>query len=276
MKVAILLGIAYVLSATYAQDSTFEIICNSNPLMTKQVDNLHKKVDTVSQTVNNMKGQVDQVQMLLEKQTTDLKVDKLAKTKKVEELHKDVDSVAKTVNTVKGQVNQVQLLLENQVTDLKLEVDKLAKMLEKVIENKATIWRLLKTGTYAFLGEPRTWYEAREKCKEIGGYLVEINSQEEQDLIVSTSQALGWDGLKLTIWLVLNDIKTEGKWVWDHSQKRVNDGYTNWHVGEPNNSGNEDCAHTGWKWNIWNDIPCDYKKKLGKQWTPATVCERDG
>eukprot|EP00092_Neocalanus_flemingeri_P056901 GFUD01067515.1.p1 GENE.GFUD01067515.1~~GFUD01067515.1.p1 ORF type:complete len:229 (+),score=46.25 GFUD01067515.1:42-728(+) len=228
MKVTILLGIAYVLSATFAQDSTFEIVCNSNPLMTKQVDNLHKEVDSVSQTVNNMKGQVD----------------------------------------------QVQLLLENQVKDLKVEVDKLAKMLEKVIENKATIWRPLKTGTYAFLGEPCTWYEAMAKCKELGGYLVEITSQEEQDLIVRTSQALGWDKLKLNFWLGLNDIEKEGTWIWEQSQRGVNDGFSNWHAGEPS-GGNENCGAT-WTGNKWNDYPCDNKKKLGEQWTPAAVCERDG
>eukprot|EP00092_Neocalanus_flemingeri_P035053 GFUD01038141.1.p1 GENE.GFUD01038141.1~~GFUD01038141.1.p1 ORF type:complete len:287 (-),score=58.68 GFUD01038141.1:93-953(-) len=286
MKVAILLGIAYVLSATYAQDSTFDIICNSNPLMTKQVENLHKKVDSVSQNVNNMTGQVDQVQLLLENQTKDLKVDKLANTKQVDNLHNEVDSVAQTVNTVKGQVDQVQLLLENQAKDFKVEVDKLARMLEKVIENKAAtiIWRPLTTGTYAFLGEPRTWYEANDKCKEIGGYLVEINSQEEQDLVVRISHALGWKELKLAFWLGLIDggkptrKKTKGTWVWERSQRRMYDGFMYW-MPRQKNDNEPDHAHcalaTGTTYG-WHKSPCDTKTKLGSDWAPATVCKRDG
>ena len=131
----------------------------------------------------------------------------------------------------------------------------------------------LKTGTYAFLSkDPRTWFEARDECKELGGHLVEIESQEEHDLIVKTTADLGWVEVKLNFWLGLNDIEKEGAWVWEHSGGPMMDGYTNWIPGEPNNMNNEDCAAAG-KGYLWNDIYCD--KKLSGEWTPGGVCERN-
>ena len=34
-------------------------------------------------------------------------------------------------------------------------------------------------------GQNRTWYEAKRECKRNGGYLVEIESQEEQDVLLA-------------------------------------------------------------------------------------------
>eukprot|EP00092_Neocalanus_flemingeri_P054627 GFUD01064359.1.p1 GENE.GFUD01064359.1~~GFUD01064359.1.p1 ORF type:complete len:250 (+),score=57.08 GFUD01064359.1:81-830(+) len=249
MKVAILLGIAYGISASYAQDSTFEIECRSNPGMEKQVEDLQDEIDAVAKKLDSA---VD-------------KIDSAVNT---------IDSVAQNVSNMKGQLDQVQLMLENQMKKLALMLD------QHVIYNTAYTWRPLTIGTYAFLGEPRTWYEARDKCKEIGGYLLEINSQEEQDLIEKTTKALGWAELKLHIWLGLNDKEREGTFVWEHSQQGVSDGLTNWEAGQPNNYGdNEDCCYTGFKGTIsgkWHDAPCDFKQKPGSAWTMAAVCERDG
>ena len=33
--------------------------------------------------------------------------------------------------------------------------------------------------------------------------------------------------------------------------------YTDWHAGEPNDSGGEDCAEILWSGYQWNDCTCD-------------------
>ena len=53
-------------------------------------------------------------------------------------------------------------------------------------------------------------------------------------------------------WIGLNDRSVEGTFVWSNGEAVT---YTNWTAGEPNNSGNEDCAHI-WSSGTWNDIPC--------------------
>jgi hypothetical protein len=106
--------------------------------------------------------------------------------------------------------------------------------------------------------------------EEIGGYLVIITSEEENNFVSDRLQnAAGWMGA--------NDIAQEGVWRWIDTPEAVNDPgrglqfwsgagggsavdemYENWNQGEPNNSGNnEDCGQflaggTG----QWNDLPC--------------------
>ena len=55
-------------------------------------------------------------------------------------------------------------------------------------------------------------------------------------------------------WIGINDIDNEGTFIWADGTEVT---YTGWPIGEPNNSGNEDCTHmytTGY----WNDRACTY------------------
>ncbi|MBW3040221.1 hypothetical protein CU309_05130, partial [Prochlorococcus marinus str. MU1405] len=81
---------------------------------------------------------------------------------------------------------------------------------------------------YLKLG-PSTWDEAQAAAKELGGNLVSINSQEEQDFIVNTflSQDDGENGK----WIGLNDKDQEGNWVWSDGSSVD---FTSWNTGEPN------------------------------------------
>ena len=70
-----------------------------------------------------------------------------------------------------------------------------------------------------------------------------------------------------TTWIGLNDIVSEGDWVWLDG---LTVDYRNWDTGEPNDSGSsgEDCGvimvESG-RFSFWDDRPCDNNR--------AYVCE---
>lgn len=99
-----------------------------------------------------------------------------------------------------------------------------------------------------------TGSEAQTFAENLGGNLVSIQSQAENDCILGALTDIGQSG---TIWIGLGDEAVEGDFVW-YDQSPVN--YTNWAPGEPNQSGNEDCVQIypgGSDPGMWNDLDCD-------------------
>ena len=104
----------------------------------------------------------------------------------------------------------------------------------------------------------RTWTDSEALAVSLGGHLVTIRSQAEQDWIEANfSPYLTPDGF----WIGFNDVAVEGVFVWSSGEPPA---YTNWYPGEPNDAGaGEDFGTlfgTGlpqpWKWNDWpNDLP---------------------
>ena len=111
------------------------------------------------------------------------------------------------------------------------------------------------TGHYGYrlFTVTRTWHEAREVCQLYGGDLASVASKQDEEKINQLLSAfVNHEGF----WFGLNDIETEGTYVWSDGSEYF---YTNWKDGEPNNSGgNEDCmlAGLGMK---WVDAPCGGK-----------------
>ena len=116
---------------------------------------------------------------------------------------------------------------------------------------------------------------ARDMCGDIGGYLVEIDTEEERDFVknfLSRAQVPEsmYDSNK-NVWLGASDEDTEGEFYWKNGNTAVKE-FSDWAVGEPDNNGpsilDEDCAeldsNNDWK---WNDIMC-----LGS--SKAVLCER--
>ena len=108
-----------------------------------------------------------------------------------------------------------------------------------------------------------SWTGARDICVAYGYYLVTINDVGEQDFVATQATALAAGPL----WIGYNDRGwgNEGIFTWTAGN---GSGYEAWNSGEPNSSGNEDCAEmrdtAGW---LWNDTSC-----FGNN---AWICELD-
>merc|ERR1712130_563219 len=141
-------------------------------------------------------------------------------------------------------------------------------------------WTSLSTGCYLFQEWNSTWYDSRRECKQSGGYLVEVDSQEEQDAILREIASRGWDGdTHFGFWIGLTDIFHDGTWVWDNLGKPLDFSY--WAPGEPNNWGGlQHCAAIKlWGENgKWDDVGCEAVKieHMGTGETYGHICEASG
>ena len=104
-------------------------------------------------------------------------------------------------------------------------------------------------------------YEKRSKklCEREGGYVVEINTKEEQNFV---EEFLNKATLLLPdVFLGASDEDEEGKFVWLHGGTAVE--YSKWATGEPDNDfkWGEDCTQLseelGWQ---WKDVDCVFTR----------------
>lgn len=105
---------------------------------------------------------------------------------------------------------------------------------------------------YNFLGtyEGHAYYqtgkanydEALSLAQDLGGYLVTINDQDENDWLQVRMAEVG------SYWIGLSDEEEEGNWIWLNDEPAD---FINWATGEPNNSNNAEHyarAKTNGKW----------------------------
>ncbi len=98
---------------------------------------------------------------------------------------------------------------------------------------------------YMLVEQRMTWHNAKAYAESLGGYLACVSSEEENSFLFSTAPSHCWIGA--------TDEVVEGDWHWIDGSPWS---YTNWGVGEPNNSGNEDYAAITYSCGgCWNDAP---------------------
>ncbi|XP_065254347.1 macrophage mannose receptor 1-like [Emys orbicularis] len=98
----------------------------------------------------------------------------------------------------------------------------------------------------------KTWFDARDFCRAIGGDLASIHSEEDQNVINSLDRAHYYQ----SYWMGLSAFDPDRGFTWSDGSP-VN--YENWADGEPNNyDGNEKCAmFNGYTDMQWNDMFCE-------------------
>ncbi|XP_051941286.1 CD209 antigen-like protein C [Hippocampus zosterae] len=131
-------------------------------------------------------------------------------------------------------------------------------------------WTLINSACY-FLSfsdtySRKSWQEAREFCKKHDSDLAKIDSSEKQ-LKINQLINLHYDERKPLhqsgFWIGLRDVDSEGEWKWLDGT-RLNEGFSYWNHGEPNNLRDEDCGAIFPRNNPfqgWNDAPCIYNYK---------------
>ena len=100
-----------------------------------------------------------------------------------------------------------------------------AALLSNAIVNPAN-------GHSYYLTSPGTWVELEAEAVTLGGHLVTINNQQEQDWVFSTFGLYG--GIERPLWIGLTDEASEGNWQWASGEPVT---FTLWDDGEPNGSG---------------------------------------
>ena len=90
----------------------------------------------------------------------------------------------------------------------------------------------------------KSWDDARSECQNDGADLASVTSSEENSFVTTFTHSPAWLGGYLD----------GSEWKWTDGSTFD---YTNWDVGEPNNSGgNQDRIQTNWGIiGIWDDGP---------------------
>lgn len=75
------------------------------------------------------------------------------------------------------------------------------------------------------------WTASQATAVTLGGNLVTINDQAEQDWVFETFGL--FDGVNRNLWIGFNDLATEGVFEWVSGEAVT---FTNWNAGEPSNN----------------------------------------
>ena len=127
---------------------------------------------------------------------------------------------------------------------------------------------------YKLFDDSITWSKAKEYCESIGGHLVTVNTQAEQDFLINLSES----SKKKNLWIGAKS-DNSGNYSWVTGEVFS---FTNWATGEPNNVHNSQftammythnaSVHAG----LWND-----ENENGRDWSGyylsdfGFICEWD-
>ena len=122
-------------------------------------------------------------------------------------------------------------------------------------------------GDYEYLGaigthkyymsyENRSWTNSRDTATDLGGYLVAIDSESENQFIRDQMESAGYNWN--SVWIGYTDETNEGIFEWANGSQST---YENWQNGEPNNAGGEDYTELMSN-GKWNDLPNDNHRKF--------------
>ncbi|KAG7334761.1 hypothetical protein KOW79_001357 [Hemibagrus wyckioides] len=108
---------------------------------------------------------------------------------------------------------------------------------------------------YIFPADEMSWISSREKCQELGGDLVIINSKQEHKFLVGAMNTF----INSLHWIGLRNAEKEGRWLWvDETPLMQNLSW--WKDTEVDTvSAREDCV--GYYDGQWVDLPCSTSER---------------
>nr|XP_057156504.1 C-type lectin domain family 4 member M [Pan paniscus] len=184
-------------------------------------------------------------------------VGELPEKSELQEIYQELTQLKAALGKLPDQSKQQQIYQE--LTDLKTAFERLCRHCPKD-------WTFFQGNCYFMSNSQRNWHNSVTACREVRAQLVVIKSAEEQNFLqLQTSRSNRFS------WMGLSDLNQEGTWQWVDGSPLSPSFQRYWNSGEPNNSGNEDCAE--FSGSGWNDNRCD----IDNYWIckkPA-VCFRD-
>uniref|UniRef100_A0A182WE58 C-type lectin domain-containing protein n=1 Tax=Anopheles minimus TaxID=112268 RepID=A0A182WE58_9DIPT len=100
------------------------------------------------------------------------------------------------------------------------------------------------------------FFTAWQQCLLYGGKLASIETADQNALVLEAiKRSRGTGGW----WISGTDIGLEGSWIWLSKNIPVgsNNGYVNFAMGEPTNSGTGENCLAIEQSPLWNDLPCE-------------------
>nr|Q8HY10.1 RecName: Full=C-type lectin domain family 4 member M; AltName: Full=CD209 antigen-like protein 1; AltName: CD_antigen=CD299 [Nomascus concolor]AAL89530.1 putative CD209L1 protein [Nomascus concolor] len=184
-------------------------------------------------------------------------VGELPEKSKQQEIYQELTRLKAAVGELPDQSKQQQIYQE--LTDLKTAFERLCCRCPKD-------WTFFQGNCYFISNSQRNWHDSVTACQEVGAQLVVIKSAEEQNFLQLQSSRSN----RFT-WMGLSDLNQEGTWQWVDGSPLSSSFQRYWNSGEPNNSGDEDCAE--FSGSGWNDNRCN----VDNYWIckKPTACFRD-
>ncbi|XP_055060106.2 uncharacterized protein [Misgurnus anguillicaudatus] len=163
------------------------------------------------------------------------------------EYNETLNSLKMNCSQLTDKTEELQIRF-NSMSQEKLELETKVENLNYALMKKSgSSW-------YYISSEEKSWSESRQFCRDRGGDLIIINTEEEQRYISSIATDI--------VWIGLSDIAEEGKMKWVDNTPLIK-GF--WVENEPNNYfGREDCVELNPSkpvLNNWNDLPCTNTRK---------------
>ncbi|XP_004089378.2 C-type lectin domain family 4 member M isoform X8 [Nomascus leucogenys] len=184
-------------------------------------------------------------------------VGELSEKSKLQEIYQELTQLKAAV----GELPEKSKLQEiyQELTRLKAAVERLCCRCPKD-------WTFFQGNCYFMSNSQRNWHDSVTACQEVGAQLVVIKSAEEQNFL----QLQTYRSNRFS-WMGLSDLNQEGTWQWVDGSPLSSSFQRYWNSGEPNNSGDEDCAE--FSGSGWNDNRCN----IDNYWIckKPTACFRD-
>ena len=113
-------------------------------------------------------------------------------------------------------------------------------------------WRKYGEKEFTYVGDKLKWFEAQTVCQSLGGRLAHVNTDAENQFLISMTDK------KSFVWLGAADIHQEGDWKWYNPETPMSFTYWSSNGPQPNDGRSSNClaywvSSVGYK---WADVSC--------------------